>query len=49
MKVAFVGWRGMVGSVLLERILEENDCKEYDLDLFSTSQAGKDGYNSKKS
>ena len=25
MKVGFVGWRGMVGSVLMERMLAEND------------------------
>ena len=43
MKVAFIGWRGMVGSVLLERIFNQGDYKEYDLDLFSTSQAGKEG------
>jgi hypothetical protein len=24
--VGFVGWRGMVGSVLLERMQEEGDC-----------------------
>ena len=25
MKVGIVGWRGMVGSVLLQRMQEEND------------------------
>ena len=25
MKVGFVGWRGMVGSVLMQRMKEEND------------------------
>ena len=25
LKVGFVGWRGMVGSVLMQRMLEEND------------------------
>ncbi len=40
MKVALIGWRGMVGSVLLERIIANNDHKSYELDLFSTSQAG---------
>ena len=24
-KVGFVGWRGMVGSVLMQRMIEEND------------------------
>ncbi|MCK5837518.1 MAG: hypothetical protein KAH09_09660, partial [Desulfobacula sp.] len=26
-KVGIVGWRGMVGSVLMERMIEENDFK----------------------
>jgi len=43
MKVAFVGWRGMVGSVLLERIIKEGDHQNYQLDLFSTSQTGQAG------
>ena len=25
MKTGFVGWRGMVGSVLMQRMQEEND------------------------
>jgi aspartate-semialdehyde dehydrogenase len=25
MRVGFVGWRGMVGSVLVQRMLEERD------------------------
>ena len=25
MRVGFVGWRGMVGSVLMQRMREEND------------------------
>ena len=25
MKVGFIGWRGMVGSVLMQRMREEND------------------------
>jgi aspartate-semialdehyde dehydrogenase len=41
MKVGIVGWRGMVGSVLLQRMVEE---KDFDLGFepvfFSTSQAG---------
>jgi aspartate-semialdehyde dehydrogenase len=40
MKVALIGWRGMVGSVLLERMLEEGDLKGLDAVLCSTSQAG---------
>ncbi len=39
-RVGFVGWRGMVGSVLLERMAEENDFENLDPLFFSTSQAG---------
>lgn len=42
-KVGFVGWRGMVGSVLMERMLEENDFTGYESVFFTTSQAGQDG------
>jgi aspartate-semialdehyde dehydrogenase len=41
MKVGFVGWRGMVGSVLLHRMQEENDFANIDPIFFSTSQAGR--------
>jgi len=40
MKVGVVGWRGMVGSVLLQRMQEENDFAAIDAAFFSTSQAG---------
>ena len=43
MKVAFVGWRGMVGSVLLNRIMEKEDHLKHHYELFSTSQAGQNG------
>lgn len=43
LKVGFIGWRGMVGSVLLERMLQENDFKGYEPIFFSTSQVGGDG------
>ncbi len=39
-KVGIVGWRGMVGSVLLERMLEEDDFKRFTPLFFTTSQAG---------
>jgi aspartate-semialdehyde dehydrogenase len=40
-KVGFVGWRGMVGSVLIDRMLTENDFdKNIDPTFFTTSQAG---------
>lgn len=42
-KVAFVGWRGMVGSVLMERMLAENDFKGFESCFFSTSQVGQKG------
>lgn len=39
-KLGIVGWRGMVGSVLIGRMLEENDFGSVETTLFSTSQAG---------
>ncbi|XBC42691.1 MAG: aspartate-semialdehyde dehydrogenase [Buchnera aphidicola (Kaburagia rhusicola ensigallis)] len=41
--VGFVGWRGMVGSVLMQRIEEENDFCFFDPVFFSTSQINKKG------
>ena len=43
LKVGFVGWRGMVGSVLLDRMLSENDVNDLDVLFFSTSMAGTEG------
>ena len=41
MKVGIVGWRGMVGSVLMQRMQEENDfALGFEPVFFSTSQAG---------
>jgi aspartate-semialdehyde dehydrogenase len=40
MKVGLVGWRGMVGSVLMQRMVEENDLAGVKPVFFSTSQAG---------
>lgn len=39
-KLGIVGWRGMVGSVLVERMIAENDFSKVETTLFSTSQAG---------
>jgi aspartate-semialdehyde dehydrogenase len=39
-KTGFVGWRGMVGSVLMERMAAENDFASIDPVFFTTSQAG---------
>ena len=41
MKLGFVGWRGMVGSVLLQRMREENDFAGIEETVFfTTSQLG---------
>jgi aspartate-semialdehyde dehydrogenase len=42
MKVGMVGWRGMVGSVLMQRMREENDFAHIEPVFFSTSNAGGD-------
>ncbi|MDA3956321.1 aspartate-semialdehyde dehydrogenase [Oceanispirochaeta sp.] len=41
-KVGIIGWRGMVGSVLMDRMMSEGDLAGKTLEplLFSTSQAG---------
>jgi len=39
-RVAFVGWRGMVGSVLMERMVAEGDFAGLEPEFFSTSQVG---------
>ena len=41
-RVGLVGWRGMVGSVLMERMQQEGDFKTFVPQFFSTSQAGQD-------
>ena len=38
--VGLIGWRGMVGSVLLQRMREENDFKYLNAHFFSTSNPG---------
>jgi len=38
--VAMVGWRGMVGSVLMKRMHEEHDFDLIRAKFFSTSNAG---------
>ncbi|WP_375177056.1 aspartate-semialdehyde dehydrogenase [Marinobacter mobilis] len=40
-RVGLVGWRGMVGSVLMQRMREENDFADIEPVFFTTSQAGK--------
>ena len=43
MRVGLVGWRGMVGSVLVQRMLEEKDFDLIEPVFFSTSNAGAPG------
>ena len=40
MRIGFVGWRGMVGSVLLQRMQDERDFDWLDTTFFSASKAG---------
>lgn len=42
-KVGIVGQRGMVGSVLFERMVNENDFESIDFVILSTSRAGQKG------
>jgi aspartate-semialdehyde dehydrogenase len=42
-KVGFIGWRGMVGSVLMDRMITENDFTGFEPVFFSTSQVGQNG------
>lgn len=43
LRVGFIGWRGMVGSVLLQRMREEGDFAGLEPVFFSTSNAGGNG------
>ena len=43
MRVGFVGWRGMVGSVLMQRMQDERDFDAIDPVFFTTSQVGGNG------
>jgi len=42
-RAGFIGWRGMVGSVLMSRMKEENDFPGFESSFFSTSQVGQKG------
>ncbi|MYL24276.1 aspartate-semialdehyde dehydrogenase [Vreelandella massiliensis] len=42
LKVGFVGWRGMVGSVLMERMQEDGDFNGIEPIFFTTSQVGQE-------
>lgn len=43
LKVAFIGWRGMVGSVLMDRMRAEGGFNDFEPLFASTSQAGQAG------
>lgn len=43
MRVGFVGWRGMVGSVLMERMRSEKDFADIEPVFFTTSNVGGQG------
>ena len=43
LRVGIVGWRGMVGSVLVQRMREEHDFDHVEPVFFSTSRAGGEG------
>ena len=40
LRVGMIGWRGMVGSVLMQRMREENDFQGLETTFFSTSSVG---------
>jgi aspartate-semialdehyde dehydrogenase len=42
-RVAFIGWRGMVGSVLMDRMIAEDDFHGFEPVFFTTSQVGQKG------
>jgi aspartate-semialdehyde dehydrogenase len=43
MRVGIVGWRGMVGSVLIERMVAEGDFADIEPTFYSTTRAGHAG------
>ena len=43
LQIAFVGWRGMVGSVLMDRMRAEGDFEGIEARFYSTSAAGGQG------
>jgi len=43
LRVGMIGWRGMVGSVLMQRMREENDFDAIEPVFFTTSQVGGKG------
>ncbi len=43
LRIGFVGWRGMVGSVLMGRMRQEHDFKGFEPTFFTTSNVGGKG------
>ena len=43
LRIGFVGWRGMVGSVLMGRMKDEQDFKGFEPIFFTTSNIGGEG------
>ncbi len=43
LKIGFIGWRGMVGSVLMGRMREEEDFRDFEPLFFTTSNVGGKG------
>lgn len=43
LRVGFVGWRGMVGSVLMERMQQERDFNGFEPSFYTTSNVGGKG------
>ncbi|HON37190.1 MAG: aspartate-semialdehyde dehydrogenase [Pseudomonadota bacterium] len=42
-RAGFIGWRGMVGSVLMDRMIAEKDFNGFEPIFFTTSQVGQKG------
>ena len=40
LRAGFIGWRGMVGSVLMQRMRDENDFAGIEPVFFTTSNVG---------
>ena len=43
LRIGFVGWRGMVGSVLMGRMRQEQDFEGFEATFFTTSNVGGTG------
>ena len=43
LRIGFIGWRGMVGSVLLDRMVAEKDFSGFEPTFYTTSNVGGHG------